>query len=77
MRDSLPEVGWFMLPPANVGERPRTGPVDCLCLIIAGRARDMDGQALRLSGGAKLRGGRMHKSEFCEGAVECTAESGL
>lgn len=30
MRDSLPEVGWFMLPPANVGERPRTGPVDCL-----------------------------------------------
>ena len=32
-----------MLPPANVGERPRTGPVDCLCLIIAGR-RDMEGQ---------------------------------
>ncbi len=24
-----------MLPPANVGERPRTGPVDCLFLIIA------------------------------------------
>ena len=39
MRDSLPEMNRLMLPPANVGERPRTGPVDCLCLIIAGQAR--------------------------------------
>jgi len=43
MRDSLPELGWFLLPPANVGERPRTGPVDCLCLIIAG-VPDMQAQ---------------------------------
>ena len=50
MRDSLPEIVWFMLPPANVGERPRTGPVDCLFLIIArgGKRRSLQALDVRL-----------------------------